>query len=247
MTQQTHFRFALALALLGTIVIGSCKHDPEIFAVVDPNPNDTTNNPVDTTTNTTHCSTDTVYFEQLVLPMLQSGCAMSGCHDAATHKEGIILDSYGNILATGGINVSNPTKSKIYRVMVKTDEDRMPPPPAAAYTSDQLATISKWISQGARDNSCLESGCDTTNVTYTGKIKPIITNYCLGCHNGSNPGGGIGLALYSDVKTIADNGKLIGTIDHLSGYSKMPKNGNKLTDCQVNMVKIWINHGALDN
>jgi hypothetical protein len=247
MTQRALFKLTFALVLVWTVMLSSCKHDPELISGLDPIPEDTTTNPIDTTTNPVHCSTDTVYFEQLVLPLLQSGCAMSGCHDAATHKEGIMLDTYAHIMSTGGIKVTNPANSKIYRAMVDDGEDRMPPPPAAAFTSDQLAIISKWISQGALDNSCLESGCDTTNVTYTAKIKPIITNYCLGCHNGSNPGGGIGLALYSDVKAIADNGKLIGTIDHLSGYSWMPKNGNKLTDCQVNMVKIWINHGAQNN
>ncbi|NVO18085.1 MAG: hypothetical protein HXX13_00200 [Bacteroidetes bacterium] len=227
-------------------VIVSCKHDPEIITITDPTPTDTTGKDT-TTTSAYHCSTDTVYFEQLILPMLKSSCAMSGCHDASSHKEGIKLDTYSNIMATGGINTSSPTSSKIYRAMVNGGEDIMPPYPAAPMNSDQLASLSKWIRQGAKDNSCLESGCDTANVAYSTHIRPIITNFCLGCHNGTSPGGGIPLALYSDVKAIADNGRLVGTIDHLTGYSPMPKNGNKLTDCQVRMVKIWIGQGAPNN
>jgi uncharacterized membrane protein len=219
----------------------SCKHDPDPFVI---------NDPVDTTGNNTgtQCSPDTVYFVQQVLPIFQSSCAKSGCHDAGTAEEGIILDSYANIIATGGIKVNDPTSSKIYEAMTEDDsEDRMPPPPAAPMTSAQLTLISKWISQGAKNNSCLESGCDTTNVKYSTHIKPLIQNSCQGCHSGASPGGGIELATYAGVKAIADNGQFIGAISHLTGYSAMPKNGNKLSDCQIKMVNIWINQGAPEN
>jgi uncharacterized membrane protein len=172
---------------------------------------------------------------------------MSGCHDAGTHKEGVVLDSYSGIMSTGGIKVSNPTGSKIYRAMSQNDEESMPPPPAAAMTNTQLAVISKWIGQGAKNNSCIESGCDTTNVTYSTSIKPMIQNNCQGCHSGAAPGGGIDLSTYAGVKAIADNGNFFGTISFLQGYSAMPKNGSKMTDCQINMVKIWINQGAPQN
>jgi len=121
----------------------------------------------------------------------------------------------------------------------------MPPPPAPGFSSEQLALIAKWIGQGAKNNSCIE--CDTTNVTYSTHIKPLIRDNCFGCHNGPGAGGGIGLAIYDEVKAIADNGKFIGVISHLQGYSPMPKNGSRLSDCQINMVSIWINQGAPDN
>jgi len=228
----------LIVALLAAF---SCKHDPDPVGVLPP---------ADTTGNNTgtQCSPDTVYFVQQVLPIFQSSCAMSGCHDAGSANEGIILDSYANIINTGGINVSNPTDSKIYEAMVENDpEDRMPPPPAAPMTSEQLSLISKWIVQGAKNNSCIASGCDTTNVKYSSHIKPLIQNSCQGCHSGASPSGGIDLATYSGVKAIADNGKFVGSISHITGYSPMPKNGNKLTDCQISMVNIWINLGAMDN
>ena len=237
-----------SLIIFTLFLFYSCKHEPEfrgIASPVDTIGNNGNNNNGGTTGTT--CSKDTSYFVQQVLPLLQSSCAMSGCHDAITHKEGIRLDSYAYIISSGGIQVSNPTNSKIYRVMVNTGEEQMPPSPAAAMTSAQLATISKWIGQGAKNNSCIESGCDTINVKYSTHIKPIIQNTCQGCHSGTAPGGGISLATYAGVKAIADNGKLFGSISHLTGYSAMPKNGNKLTDCQTTMVKLWINQGAPDN
>ncbi len=226
----------LVSALAGLV---SCTHDPEL--TVTPVPDDTTS------IITSSCDPDTVYFVQQVLPLMQSGCAKSGCHDAGTHEEGVILDSYSSIVATGGLNISEPTKSKIYKMMVRTDDERMPPPPAPAFTAEQRSLISTWIGQGARNNSCVESGCDTTNVAYSTNIKPLIANNCLGCHSGSNPGGGIGLSTFQDVRAIADNGKLFGTINHLPGFSPMPRNGNKLSDCQIRMVTLWINQGAPNN
>jgi uncharacterized membrane protein len=237
------FLTIISLFVISSLLLPySCKHDPEFIGITEP---------VDTTGNGnntgTQCSPDTVYFVQQVLPMFQSSCAMSGCHDAGSHEEDIVLDSYQTIMATGGIKVNNPTDSKIYKQMLKTGEDQMPPSPASPMTTAQLNLISKWIGQGAKNNSCILSGCDTTNVKYSTHIKPLIQNSCQGCHSGAAPGGGINLATYAGVKAIADNGAFVGAISHLTGYSAMPKNGNKLTDCQINMVNIWINQGSPEN
>ena len=238
----------LSLIIFPLLLVYSCKHEPEFLGVAtstDTVGNNGNNN--NGGVSGTSCSKDTVYFVQQVLPLLQSSCAMSGCHDAITHKEGIRLDSYTNIISSGGLQVSSPTNSKLYRVMVNTGEEQMPPAPAASMTSAQLLTISKWIGQGAKNNCCTESGCDTTNVKYSTHIIPIIQNTCQGCHSGAAPGGGINLTTYAGVKAIADNGKFVGSISYLTGYSGMPKNGNKLTDCQITMVKLWINQGAPQN
>lgn len=232
-----------AVLIFSLFYFNSCKHEPELSGIVIPV--DTTGKNNEETTGS-GCNKDTVYFVQAVLPLFQSSCALSGCHDAITHKEGLRLDSYAGIVS-GGINVSNPTNSKIYKVMVSSGEELMPPPPAATMTSAQLSTISKWIGQGAKNNSCIESGCDTTNVKFSTHIKPLIQNNCQGCHSGAAPGGGINLATYAGVKAIADNGKFFGSISHLTGYKAMPQNGNKLTDCQITTVKIWINQGSPEN
>jgi len=39
---------------------------------------------------------------------------------------------------------------------------------------------------------------------------------------------------------------LMKSLDH-TGYYPMPKGGNKLSDCEINQVKNWINAGALNN
>ena len=246
-------RFLLPVLISSALLLSySCKHEPDLADTILPldsvgSVNDSIFVNDSINFNGSTCSKDTVYFVQQILPIFQSSCALSGCHNSTTHKEDLILDSYSGILSTGGISVSNPTNSKIYKVMVKSGEERMPPSPASAMTSTQLALISKWIGQGAKNNSCIESVCDTSNIKYSTHIKPLIQNNCQGCHSGAAPGGGIDLSSYAGVKAVANNGKFFGSISHLFGYSAMPKNGNKLTDCQINIVKIWINQGSPNN
>ena len=233
--KKSIFPFFGVLAMVMVLAFSSCKHDPaDVLNVND-------------STYVSTCDPDTVYFAQEILPVLQSSCAMSGCHDANTHKEGIKLDSYANILSTGRIKVNDPADSKIYKAMNEDGEDIMPPPPAAAMSAEFKAKLLKWISQGAHNNSCIEKECDTTNVTYAGSIKPLISTYCQGCHSGSNPGGGINLTTYDGVKAIALSGQLYGSVAWLGSYSPMPQNANKLSDCNIKKIQIWINNGSLNN
>jgi hypothetical protein len=90
--------------------------------------------------------------------------------------------------------------------------------------------------------------CDSTAVTYSGAISSILNqNGCIGCHSGSTPSGNINLQGYTNVKTVALNGKLVGAISHDPAYSPMPKGGGKLSTCDINKVKAWVSAGAQNN
>jgi len=95
----------------------------------------------------------------------------------------------------------------------------------------------------------LTNVCDTTAVTYSGTVAVIMTSSCstVGCHVGSLPASGIAFDNYTTVKAYADNGHLMGTIKHETGYSPMPKAAQQLTDCQIAQLDAWINAGALNN
>lgn len=86
--------------------------------------------------------------------------------------------------------------------------------------------------------------CDTVSMTYTTDIAPIMTQHCTSCHGGAAPAGNIPLENYNDVKAAALNGSLLGTMDHASGWSAMPKNQPKLDDCTIDKVHAWINQGV---
>jgi hypothetical protein len=85
--------------------------------------------------------------------------------------------------------------------------------------------------------------CDTTNVTYTNTIQPIMAQSCTGCHGSSSPSAGINLTTYSLVRASAEDGSLYGTMSFQSGYSRMPKGGDKVPDCSLNKIQAWINNG----
>jgi hypothetical protein len=86
--------------------------------------------------------------------------------------------------------------------------------------------------------------CNNTNVTYALTIEPLIVSKCQGCHNNNVSSGSITLEGYANIKTQADNGNLLGTVSHASGFSAMPKNEPKLPECQIESIEIWITNGA---
>ena len=235
-------------------LIPSCTHDP--FSPIEPDPIDTTGNPIDTTDNPGEpgepCDPNLVYFDQQILPILKSNCAKSGCHDAITHEEDIILDSYENVMNSKE-NLVRPfslNNSELYEVITENDpDDVMPPPPNQRLTSDQIQLIAKWIQQGAQDLTCDDSQgtCNTTNVSYSGFVAPLLTTYCIGCHSGGAPSGGITLNTHGGVQTVAQNGRLVGAITWASGYQPMPLGSAKLSDCNIEKIKAWVNDGAPNN
>jgi mono/diheme cytochrome c family protein len=224
-----------ATALIAFLSLESCKHE----ATVVPAPI-----PSEDTTSTQKCDPDSVYFENQIAPLISSSCAYAGCHDAATGQDGVVLDNYRNIITTGEITLGDPSESKLYKVMTSTDPNKvMPPPPNTKLSTDQLALISAWISQGAKNNKC--DDCDSSNVTYGVQVTAIMNN-CVSCHNASNPSGNIRLDNYTNVKTQVDNGKLKGSIENTAGFSPMPQ-GGKISDCNIAIINKWISEGALNN
>lgn len=89
--------------------------------------------------------------------------------------------------------------------------------------------------------------CDTTSVTYTNDIIPILQQECYGCHGSSAPGGGYTLNTYTGLSVSVNDGSLLGAISHETGFSNMPKGGNQLPDCDIQFIRTWINQGAPNN
>jgi len=194
------------------------------------------------------CDPDTIYFQNTVLPLLQSSCAIQDCHDVNGASEGVILTDYTQVMNTGGIQPGNPQDSEIYEKMTEDDPDKiMPPPPRSPLTAAQTNLVYQWILQGAKNNYCESDDCDSVNVTFSQVVWPVIQNRCFGCHSGSFPSGGISLDSWENVKTIAGTGQLLGVITHASGYSPMPKNGSKLSNCNIAQIRKWINDGTPNN
>ncbi|MCX6351146.1 MAG: hypothetical protein NTX03_04700, partial [Bacteroidetes bacterium] len=94
------------------------------------------------------------------------------------------------------------------------------------------------------------STCDTTQtVKYQTDIVPILKDICTSCHNTSNgnSSGSYKLDAYAEVKICADNGKLVGSVKHNSGFSPMPKGGGQINDCSIKKIEKWVKAGAPNN
>jgi len=91
------------------------------------------------------------------------------------------------------------------------------------------------------------SPCDTVNMTFSTDIQPILQANCYRCHGNGIVNGGVTLDTYAGVKIVAEGGELLGAITHAAGYPPMPDDGGKLSDCDINKIKDWINRGASNN
>ncbi|HRH59270.1 MAG TPA: hypothetical protein PL045_01805 [Chitinophagaceae bacterium] len=187
-------------------------------------------------------NSDLVCFEGDILPLFQSTCAKSGCHDAQSHEEGYVFDSYENIIAKG-IKAGNAGDSKVYE---EISVGEMPPPGNLALTQQQVALIAKWINEGAKNTTGCSS-CSEDVFTYNAAVSVIMTVHCTGCHSGAFASGGIDLSNYDGVRAVALSGQLMGAVTHAPGYAAMPQGGNKLSDCEITQLQKWVDAGAAAN
>lgn len=229
-------------AIVATLALAySCQHQPEIVPTAN---NGNPNNPGG---GTGKCDPDSVYFENDILPILTSNCGMAGCHDAITQTEGINVASHASLINSGAVKPGNVNGSDLIEVITENDPDKkMPPPPRTALTQEQINKLTKWIQQGAKNNKC-NSGCDTTNFKFAANVLPMLDAKCKGCHSGAFPSAGISLTNYAEVKTQADNGKLLGAISHDPSYKPMPQGAPKMADCEITIIRKWIQAGAQNN
>ena len=88
--------------------------------------------------------------------------------------------------------------------------------------------------------------CETDNVTYSQTIKAILADKCMSCHTGSSMTG-YDFSTHEGLKAVADNGKLLASINHTGTASPMPQGMAKLDDCTIQKITKWVNDGAPDN
>jgi hypothetical protein len=222
--------YITSLFLLG-ILVSACQHDnisinPSVLmdTIIVSKP------PITAPAGGTPAAvSDTVCFNSDILPLYVSYCGSAGCHDATTHKEGVI-------------KAKNSSNSKYYTII----NNGMPPRGSAQMTTTQIALIKKWIDQGALNTQCINV-CDTTTYTYVGAIQTILANNCGGCH-GTMPGSlNIYLGDYTSAKTYITTHKdlFLNSINYsstLTALQKMPPSA-KMVDCKIIQIQKWIQNG----
>ena len=90
----------------------------------------------------------------------------------------------------------------------------------------------------------IDQECDTTQVSYTEDIAPMLATYCYSCHSNLNApsfGGNIKLEDYDDVSSFSST--ILGSIRHEQGFQPMPKGGARLNDCLILTFEAWTLNG----
>ena len=94
------------------------------------------------------------------------------------------------------------------------------------------------------------SDCDTNFVSFEMDINPIISSHCTTCHSDPSPSAGLALETYEQIKSSALNGSYSGMINRIEKPEGtplgMPPN-YRLELCQIQMIKAWVEQGALNN
>jgi hypothetical protein len=240
--------FILSFLVAFGIIFYSCKHDilyPADYGYKGPCncPEDSFFQPVDKP-----CNKDTVYFQNQILPLIQSSCAipssngLPSCHSSNPFEEAKVLTTYIAIKNSGYIKPKNASGSKMIESLTTTSsDDKMPPYPRTPLTAEQIDLITRWINQGALNNYC--SGCDTSNVHFSSVIWPLVRDNCKGCHSGTTPSKNVFLDNYQNINAIVNDGRLVKVITGTGGLKRMPPSG-ALSPCKINQFNIWIANGA---
>jgi len=93
-----------------------------------------------------------------------------------------------------------------------------------------------------------ESKCTVpATSTFSGDVLLLLNRNCNSCHGGVSPSANINLTTHTEVMKYVNNGSLMGSINHASGYSAMPKNSTKMSACEIETIQKWIDAGALSN
>ena len=97
------------------------------------------------------------------------------------------------------------------------------------------------------DNEVTQYGitpCDTTAISYSQDIQPIIQDNCIRCHapggqQESNP-----FTSYAEVKLYTADRKIVERVNGIGGI--MPPSG-AISACSQLKIEAWVNAGAPDN
>ncbi len=111
-----------------------------------------------------------------------------------------------------------------------------------------LAVLPLTISRSCVNNSEEElyglKPCDTENVTWVSAIREIMQKNCVMCHGPNVAYRGVRHDTYDSEMIVVNDGRLRGVVNHLPGYSKMPKDRGKLPECELKLINTWLDNGA---
>lgn len=235
MKALTDFITTVVIGMSSIFLLG-CTNEIDFGPVTPPDPEE----------ELPECAPERVHFFNDVMPVLESHCAIPGCHDAESPAAKINLSTYEDIMAATIkgepiVIPGNRNNSVLFRAVMPEYLLFMPPSRSHQLTPKMRNDIGRWIQQGAVKDGC-KTECDDREPVFGTTIRPIISKYCTGCHYDKFPQADIELHSYATIKEIAETGDLIKTMRGEEGVSAMPP-GLKMPECEIKLVEEWIARG----
>ena len=100
---------------------------------------------------------ETISYYEHVRPILQVKC--QGCHQPARSKSGYVITEVASLIAGGesseAIVPNKPAESYLIELVTKQEGEDRPamPPEGDPLTPHELSLVTKWIAQGAQDDT----------------------------------------------------------------------------------------------
>lgn len=87
--------------------------------------------------------------------------------------------------------------------------------------------------------------CDTTAISYSADIKPIIDRNCISCHTPGGQQSTSPLNTHAQLNAFSANSELMNRIRGI-GVSLMPPTA-PLTNCDQQKIEAWVRAGSPNN
>jgi hypothetical protein len=117
----------------------------------------------------------------------------------------------------------------------------------AALVAGAFVLYLSGCAKESADRLSAGSTCDTTDVSYSKQILPILEDNCYTCHQGATASSGIDLSNFATLQAHVANGDLVSAVTHTGSVTPMPYELPMLPSCEVNTIVAWVHQGALDN
>lgn len=128
-----------------------------------------------------------------------------------------------------------------------------PPAPTEAIPSPTASPIPTVEVVPATEVPATDSPAATTS-GFAGSVYPIFEAKCIKCHGVEQVKEGLSMLSYDELMAGSFNGPVVlpGNADgsllvDLIARGKMPNRGPKVTEGELQIIKDWINQGALNN
>jgi hypothetical protein len=89
-----------------------------------------------------------------------------------------------------------------------------------------------------------DGSCDTTAISYTTDIRPVLDANCVSCHAPGGEQEGAPLVTYENVKQYADTRDIV---DRTNGTGSLMPPSGKMSNCNIAIIEAWVNAGAPNN